>query len=201
MVDMKQEGGRAGRRPEGLIVEDFYCVMISLEGFMHLFLRILNPNESIHDSSYRKQQLDDLILMLQLLVLPPGCFHVFFERQFSSPFWTGPLFDDPCVDRCSFCDGSYNNMFLRISRCGVVSVFFSLGPSVILDIRCIATVIDSIKSMKHSARLIYGTNLEKPPAPILVKKLLLMLIAELAFSTANTSRYQQMPMALRMNTI
>jgi hypothetical protein len=79
MFDMKQEGGRAGRHPEGLIVEDFYCVMISLEGFMHLFLRILNPNESIHNSSYRKQQLDDLILMLQLLVLPPGCFNVFFE--------------------------------------------------------------------------------------------------------------------------
>jgi hypothetical protein len=61
MVDMKQEGGRAGRRPEGLIVEDFYCVMISLEGFIHLFLRILNPNESIHDSSYRKEQLANLI--------------------------------------------------------------------------------------------------------------------------------------------
>jgi hypothetical protein len=54
---------------------------------MHLFLRILNPNESIHDSSYRKQQLDDSILTLQFLVLPPDCFHVFFERQFSSPFW------------------------------------------------------------------------------------------------------------------
>jgi superfamily II DNA helicase RecQ len=61
MVNMKQEGGRAGRCPEGLIVEDFYCVMISLEGFIHLFLRILNPNESIHDSSYRKEQLANLI--------------------------------------------------------------------------------------------------------------------------------------------
>jgi hypothetical protein len=71
-------------------------------------------------------------------------------------------------------------MFPCISRRGVVSVFFSLfivGPSVILDIRRIATVIDSIKSMKHSTRMIYGTNSEKPPAPILVKKLLLMLIA------------------------
>jgi hypothetical protein len=122
MVDMKQEGGRAGCRPEGLIVEDFYCVMLSLEGFMHLFLRILNPNESVHDSSYRKQQLDDLLSTLQFLVLPPGCFHVFFERQFASPFWTGPLLDDPCVDRCSFCDGSYDYMFPRISRRGVVSV-------------------------------------------------------------------------------
>jgi hypothetical protein len=55
MVDMKQEGGCAGHYPEGLIVKDFYCVMISLEGFLHLFLCILNPNEAIHDSSYHKQ--------------------------------------------------------------------------------------------------------------------------------------------------
>jgi hypothetical protein len=92
----------------------------------------------------------------------------------------GPLLDDPCVDCCSFCDGSYDYMFPRISRCGVVSIFFSLfivGPSVILDIRHIATVINSIKFIQHSARLIYGTNLEKASAPILVKKLLLMLIA------------------------
>jgi hypothetical protein len=45
MVDMKHEGGCAGRQPEGLIIEDFYCVtMISLEGFLHLFLCILNPD-------------------------------------------------------------------------------------------------------------------------------------------------------------
>jgi hypothetical protein len=31
--------------------------------------------------------------------------------------------------------------------------------------------------MRHCGRLIFGTNSEKPPAPILVKKLLLMLIA------------------------
>jgi hypothetical protein len=30
IVDMKQEGGHAGCQPEGLIVEDFYCV---LKGF------------------------------------------------------------------------------------------------------------------------------------------------------------------------
>ena len=53
MVDMKQEAGRAGRHPEGGNDRDFYCVMISLEGFLHLFLRIQNPNEIIHDTSYR----------------------------------------------------------------------------------------------------------------------------------------------------
>jgi hypothetical protein len=65
MVDMKDEGDRAGRRPEWLIVEDFYCVMISLEGFLHLFLHILNPDESVHDSSYHKQQLEDLLWTLR----------------------------------------------------------------------------------------------------------------------------------------
>jgi hypothetical protein len=72
-------------------------------------------------------------------------------------------------------------MFPRISRRGVVSVFFRLfivlGPSFILDIRRIETVIKAIKAMQHSGRLIFGTNLDKPPAPIMVKKLLLMLIA------------------------
>jgi superfamily II DNA helicase RecQ len=115
MVDMKQECGRAGRQPEGLIVEDFYCVMISLEGFLHLFLRIQNPDETVHDSTYRKQQLEDLLSTLKFLVLPPGCFQDDFERQFSSPFWSGPLRDDPCGNRCSFCDGSYDQMFPRIS--------------------------------------------------------------------------------------
>jgi hypothetical protein len=180
LVDMKQEGGRAGRRPEGSVVDDFYCVLISLEGFIHLFLRILNPNESVHDSSYRKQQLEDLLSTLRFLVLPRGCFHDYFERKFSSPHWSGPIRPDPCGDRCSFCFGNYNTMFPRLSRQGVVSIFFALfivGPNVILDIRRIETVINAIKAMRHCGRLIFGTNSDKPPAPILVKKLLLMLIA------------------------
>jgi predicted RND superfamily exporter protein len=70
-------------------------------------------------------------------------------------------------------------MFSRILHQGVVSVFFALiivGPSVILNVRRIETVINAIKVMQHSARLIFGTNSDKP-APIMVKKLLLMLIA------------------------
>jgi superfamily II DNA helicase RecQ len=190
MVDMKQEGGRAGRRTEGLIVEDFYCVMISLEGFLHLFLRIQNPDESVHDSSYREQQLADLLSTLKFLVLPSGCFHDYFEQQFSSPFWSGPLRDDPCGNRCSFCDGTYDQMFPHISQNGVLTVFFELfivSPNVILDIRRIATVIEAIKSMSNSARLIFGTNSTKPLAPILVKKLLLLLIAAGRYSSANMS--------------
>jgi superfamily II DNA helicase RecQ len=93
LVDMKQEGGRCGRCQEGLSVNDFYCIMISLEGFLHLFLRILNPKESVHDSTYREQQLEDLLWTLRFLVLPPGCFHDYFEREFSSPYWSGPLLE------------------------------------------------------------------------------------------------------------
>jgi hypothetical protein len=63
----------------------------------------------------------------------------------------------------------------------VVTVFFGglfvVGPGVILDVCRISTVIDSIKTMKHSARLMFGANSDKPPAPILVKELVLMLIA------------------------
>jgi hypothetical protein len=180
MVDMKQEGGRAGRRPPGATVEDFYCVMLSLEGFLHLYLRILNPNEEVHDGSYRKQQLDDLLSTLCFLVLPTGCFHVYFEEEFSSPFLTVPVAPEPCHDRCSYCDGTYDATFPRIARQGVVTVFFGLlivGPNVILDLRRIQTVIDSIKAMRNSGRLIFGTNSAKAPAPIMVKKLLLMLIA------------------------
>jgi hypothetical protein len=87
MMDMKQEGGCAGRCPEGLIVEDFYCVMISLKGFLHLFLRILNPNKAVHDSSHRKQQLDNLLLTLQqFLVLPPAASVSFFNENSQVPF-------------------------------------------------------------------------------------------------------------------
>jgi hypothetical protein len=103
-----------------------------------------------------------------------------FHFAFSSPYWSGPLLADPCGDPCSFCDGTYAYMFPCISCRGVVSVFFGLfivGPCVILDIRRIETVIKAIKEMQHSGRLIFGTNSDKPPAPILVKKLLLMLIA------------------------
>jgi hypothetical protein len=180
IVEMKQEGGRAGRQPDSLIVQDCYCVMISLEGFLHHFLRILNPNETVQDLSYRTKLLDNLLSTLRFLVLPPGCFHDYFERQFSSPFWSGPLLSDPCLNRCSFCNGSYNYMFPRLDHRGVVQVFFGLfivGPSVILDLRRIETVINSLKAMQHSARLTFGTNSDKPPAPILVKKLLLMLMA------------------------
>ena len=113
-------------------------------------------------------------------MLLPGCFHVFFEHAFASPFWYGSFHPNPCGDHCSFCNGSYAGTFPCITHHGVVTVFFGLfvvGTSVIFDVRRIQTVIDSIKAMRSSARLIFGTNSEKPPAPILVKKLLLMLIA------------------------
>jgi hypothetical protein len=41
--------------------------------------------------------------------------------------------------------------------------------------------------MRHSARLLFGTNSDKPPAPILVKKLLLMLIAAGILECAHVS--------------
>jgi hypothetical protein len=138
LVDIKQEGERVGRRPEGLLVDDFYCFMLSLEGFLYLFLRILITNESVQDSTYRKQQLENLLSTLWFLVLPTGCFHDSFEWKFSSPHWSGPICSDPCVDRCSFCIGTYETMFTHLSQRSVVLVFFGLfivGPHLILNIR------------------------------------------------------------------
>ena len=86
VLDFVQEKGRAGRRPGALAQDYSYHVCISLESFIFLFKRILNPDEDINDESYRSRQVHDLVQVAKLLTSKAGtCYSCAFEKIMGNP--------------------------------------------------------------------------------------------------------------------
>ena len=79
-----QERGRAGRRPGALPETYSYKLFFSLENFLYLFKRIINPTENVLCPDYRKHQLTYLIYVASLLA-SKLCYTAEMERRLGNP--------------------------------------------------------------------------------------------------------------------
>jgi len=144
---------------------------------------------------YRSQQLKELHQVVRLLVLPTECLHIAFEKLSGNPFDSVPPdseFLPPCRTDCSYCRGEYsgaNGMFPLISKKGISSLLTKLfiggvdanGQRVpsLSDRTVPDGIVKAIQDFPGSRKLLFGgkTTSEKPPEPIKVKKVLLLLLA------------------------
>jgi hypothetical protein len=154
----------------------FYHIGISLESFLHLYKRSQLPTSTLVEA-YRQAQLDDLMEVVTLLVLPIKCYQVEFELRLGNPF-TRRLAKDPSdCSHCSFCQKVTE--FPSVVREGLVSILFHVflsGPHQIIGSPKVDSVVAAIVKFPNAVMLFLRSKIKKLP-PSTVKKTLLMLIA------------------------
>ena len=180
--DMVQEEGRAGRRATANSTTDSYTICISLESLLKLWKRIYGG--TVDKLSYRKSLLLDVEVMLACLVVPTHCIKSVLAHKASNPFITDkntPVYlPHPCLNSCSFCLGEYSDIAPPLNRAGVCIILMDLfsGTNRISgDITFMPVLLDHIKKYPGCNRLVFGVNSNKRPAPIQIKKMLLVLIS------------------------
>jgi hypothetical protein len=178
LLDVKQEKGRAGRRPLAHPGTDWYMVCISLESLVILLKRLWDT--SVKEDSYFVSQDADIRACLKLLVLPDYCLQATLEMRMSNPFFDIGELPPPCENACTYCLGKYDKMFPKLVMSGVRTVLLQLfvGPQAMAGRPSIEKeLVDSIRKFKNSNRLLFGTNSDKTPEPKHVKKMIVMLLA------------------------
>jgi hypothetical protein len=179
LLDVQQEKGRAGRRPEATSDTDWYMLCFSLESYVVLLKRLHNNPSCNRDGSYFETLEADMQECLLAFVVPRFCLHSTLEMKMANPYLPVSSPPPPCGSSCSFCLGTYGTLFPHLCKNGVTTVLLQLftGPNfmktpTVLD----KELVDAIKKYPGSNRLIFGTNTSKKPEPILVKKLILLLL-------------------------
>ena len=180
--DMTQEEGRAGRRVGANPSTDSYTICISVESLIMLWRRMYVG--TVENNNYRKSLLFDVDIMLACIVVPTHCIKSVLAHKNSNPFnhkANIPIYlPHPCLHSCSYCCGEYNDMFPSLIRNGVCSVLmdlFSGDNRISGDITFVPVLLDRIKKYPNVNRIIFGINSNKEPAPVMVKKMLLVLVS------------------------
>ena len=144
ILDICQERGRAGRRPDATDQHYSYNLTFSLESFIHIFKRIHDKEEAVIDERYRKEQEDDLFHVAKLFSSHEVCLYVAFEQALGNPDGDQTT-ADPCYN-CPNCSGEY--IFPALNKDGVREVLFNLlvsADSPIRTMRTWETVSDAMR--------------------------------------------------------
>ena len=172
ILDMVQERGRAGRRPDATSMNYNYYVCISLESFLYLFNRILNPSFLVNDETYRTRQINDLLQVANIFV-SGKCYAVAFETLLGNP--CSPSVDLPrCLD-CPACREI--KLFPKLNRQGVVEVLFDyfITSSTAIH-KTLANTIEFIRKVPNVDHKVFRKKVKKLN-PLLIKKMIFLLIA------------------------
>ena len=172
ILDMVQERGRAGRRPGSTSANYNYHVCISLESFLYLFKRILDPKELVNDESYRERQIDDL-LQVANVIISGKCYAAAFETLLGNPTCPSvPI--PPCLD-CPACTAA--KLFPKLNSKGVVEVLFDYFITSSTSVhKTLPTTVDFIRKVPNVDHIIFRKKVKKLN-PLLIKKMLFVLIA------------------------
>ena len=127
MLDVQQEKGRAGRRPDASSDRDWYLLCLSLETFVVLLKRLYNNPSTNNDTlSYFATLEKDMQDALVMLVLPQFCLNVGLELKMGNPYIALPVRPPPCLDSCAYCTGRYRTLFPTIIKAGANTVLLQL---------------------------------------------------------------------------
>jgi hypothetical protein len=154
---------------------------------------------------YRLKQLQNIHEMVRLLVLPTRCLAITFEMISGNPYLPTPAescFQPPCGQYCSFCRNEYygpKGMFPLLSKRGIkeilMRIFIGGGvDSVGLAVPALSDwsvpdgMVKGIQAVQGSRKLLFGGRVtsDKPPEPVQIKKVLLLLYAAEILLFGNT---------------
>ena len=172
ILDFVQEKGRAGRRPGALPTDFNYIVCVSLESFLFLFKRILNPEEEVNDESYRLRQINDLLQVAKLLTSKEKCYSAELESIMGNPSMSNAN-----LPNCGNCPSCRNEkLFPPIYREGVVKVIMELFCFSSVRYKTLDATIAFIRAISNVQYTLFRKRVKKLD-PLWIKKLLLILVA------------------------
>ena len=131
IIDFVQECGRAGRVAEPSPQTNFYTVYYSIESFIYLYERAMNPEEECLDKTYRIEEVQDALDIASLMVLQKECLYVEIERHLANPLTIGQVNHTVRCSYCPFCNNE-SKVVPSLNREGVTTVFvniFNTPPS------------------------------------------------------------------------
>ena len=172
ILDFVQEKGRAGRRPGALPSDYSYIVCISLESFLFLFKRIINPDDEVNDETYRLRQIEDLLLVTKLFTSKGKCYSATIESIMGNP--SSPSVTLPNCGNCPSC--RKQKLFPPIHREGVGEVIMELFCFSSVQYKTLDAVISFIRSIDDAPYKLFRKRVKKLD-PLWIKKLLLILVA------------------------
>jgi superfamily II DNA helicase RecQ len=144
ILDLAQEKGRAGRRP-GSTPDDFhYTLCYSLETYLYLFKRILDPSEQYVNESYRDTQIQQLLEVAKVLITPQSCIPFSLEHLMGRPDCTD-AHDVPVCGACTNCIQK-KSQFEPVSRQGLTKILLDLFISSSEDM--VFTMDNTVKYIK-----------------------------------------------------
>ena len=175
IIDVCQEKGRAGRRPNALQSDYIYYIAFSLESFIHLFKRIHDPENNVIDKSYREHQVNDLLQVAKLLS-SMDCFSLRLEMMLGNPGTS--LRSNVICGACPNCV-SPNVLFPSISKTGcrmILMDLFVAGRNTIVTKRTEQTLEKAMVLYPNINQLLFHSAAVKV-VPLKIKKTIFVLIA------------------------
>ena len=190
ILDMAQEKGRAGRRP-GASADDFhYILCYSLETYLYLFKRILEPADEHVNESFRRTQISDLLQVAKVLITPNTCIPHSLENLMGHPE-SDEVHDMPFCGACTNCTQKKSE-FEHISREGITGILLDLFISSSEElVFTLDNTVSYIMKYNDSQDLIFRTHRAKYE-PLRIKKVLFQLITFEILTVVYSSRLNKM---------
>ena len=183
LLDVVQEMGRAGRVavPNPLLYG--YTVFYSMESFVYLFERIMDPANNVIDSSYRDEEVSSLFQVGRMLVYQNECFYMTIEKHIGNP-----EIPHGRIEACGICPVCRDDLKDRrvvpiVDRTGLSVVLFHLfnpPPNNIIinkdrDPWTLSVMVREIRAYPNSTYLILKAKMKGGITPDSIKRILLSL--------------------------
>ena len=187
ILDFVQEMGRAGRVQVADPGNYSYTVYYSIDSFLYLYERALDPDNPMNDDAYRKEEVESLFEVGKMLVFQNECFYVTTEKHLGNPEvqMNDSLFE-PCNLWCPVCRDPIKDRRIVpiVDRHGLSTVLFHLfnpPPNNIVinknrDPWTIDVLVREVRRYPNSTQLILKSKVKGGISPDNIKRILFGLV-------------------------
>ena len=153
----------------------------SIESYLYLFERTMNPTDDYIDNSYRQEVLDDALEVAKMFTVKNKCYYVHLEKHLGNP----EIDNSSNHSNCGFCPFCRNEKsFPAICREGTERVVFDVfHPQALNGLASeqkpltLKVIVDAIREYRNSRLLMTKSKAKDRIAPDTVKTILFLLLA------------------------
>ena len=189
VIDFVQECGRAGRVNPPDPLNFSYHVNYSLESFLYLYERVMDPEQVHIDPDYCKDEVENLFEVARMLVLQQECYYVAIENHLGNP--NGGVVNRavrPCNNFCPVCRDDVKDRRVTpiVNRDGLTSVLFNIfnpqpsNSNVSKDRKnwTLSNLVSEVRDFPDASLLITRSSAKDGLSPDSIKRILFCLLVK-----------------------